>query len=84
MKAHYPSDAEMLEKMPADQLADFSTWMADLERIMEEWASNYDGGIKPFGGATLSEITGLACWKECFDAGMTAHEAFNDGEIYWK
>lgn len=60
----------------------FEAWIADLEIIMDEFASEYGGG-RPYGDGTLAETTGLECWRGYYDGGYSPREAFDEDQTYW-
>ena len=59
----------------------FDQWVTELERIMEEWDSEY--GNLPY-TLPLKASTGLGCWRESFEDGMSPAEAFASDQNYWE
>lgn len=59
----------------------FSFWVHELERIMQKWDATH--GNLPY-RLPLADSTGLECWQEAFDDGMSPQEAFDEDRHCWK
>ena len=60
----------------------FSDWIEELEQVMEAWKAKY--GERPYGEPTLEETTGLECWRDAYDLGMSPQQAFDEDRSYWE
>jgi len=78
--------AEIKTKFEADQPlsadAAFMTWIADLEKVMEQWGTTHGDGSSPY-TLPLHEGTGLECWHDMYSEGFTPKEAFEEDRSNW-
>ena len=58
----------------------FDMWIERLETIMGEWERQW--GNLPY-TLPLKESTGLACWLEMYDDGLTPLHAFWEDQESW-
>ncbi len=54
-------------------------WMPQLERIAWEWSVKAGVKFYPF---PLSKSTGVECWREMFEDGLTPQEAMDEDLKY--
>ena len=73
MEAFYESDALMLNGLTEAERTAFTTFIDELEGILDGLKGKH--GDRPY-GKPLAKSTGLLCWKDSFDDGMSASEAF--------
>ena len=67
MECHYPGEVALF----ADKA--FLLWVAELEKEMV--AFSRDSGYLPY-DLPLAKSTGLTCWHQSYEDGMTPEEAF--------
>lgn len=60
----------------------FESWIADLEKIMDDWGAKHDG--RPYGDGPLAETTGLKAWRGYYDDGYSPQDAFSEDQTYWE
>ncbi len=74
-----PDTAQDRDNRVADRVfAD--EWLPELERLMAEWDGKY--GNLPY-ALPLRDSTGLDCWREMFDDGLTPERAFGEDQQAW-
>lgn len=56
-------------------------WLPALEQAMREWDRAH--GNLPY-KLPLSQSTGIACWREMFDDGLTPDEALREDQRAWQ
>lgn len=59
----------------------FEAWIAELEAIMDDWGKKHEG--RPYGNGTLAETTGLSCWMQSYDEGLSPQDAFDEDRDCW-
>jgi len=76
--------AEM-ERAQEEQMAEaamaWQQWLDHLESIMREWDAKH--GNLPY-ALPLAESTGLDCWRDSYDDGMTPADAFASDQSHWE
>ena len=81
MKTYYPDDADMISGLSEPELEKFTAFIDELEAVIDDWQSEF--GNRPY-LKPLARGTGLGCWKESYDDGMSAQEAFDADREYWE
>lgn len=59
----------------------FDLWLAWLEQIMRDWQTSW--GNLPY-TLPLADCTGLECWRDAYDDGMTPLDAFHADQENWE
>lgn len=55
-------------------------WLPELESIMQDWDRSWSN--LPY-SLPLKDSTGLDCWRDMFDDGLTPEQAFAEDQLCW-
>lgn len=80
MQTHFPADEKLIKFLQPGIVQRFSDWMDKLEGLMDKFEAKH--GQRPY-SKPLAENTGLGCWYESFQDGMTPEEAFAADRDCW-
>lgn len=58
----------------------FDQWITELEHVAGEWDAKH--GNLPY-TLPLRDSTGVGCWHDFFEDGLTPQEAFDSDQSHW-
>ena len=73
----YAADAEIAQD------ADFMSWIGNLESVLKAWGAKHNDGDPPY-TLPLADGTGLECWHQMYEDGMTPEDAFAEDRSNWQ